>query len=138
MRALALTLLIPAALIAPLQAHAPARISGQDKPSAEVKVGTGVSKMEIEGEAKTFAIAPDTKIWVWTKVTGEADKSISVVFEKGGKEVYKQSLKVARSPYRTHAYRTFRGADAGSWTAKVVAEDGEVLGSTEFTVEIKK
>jgi hypothetical protein len=126
MRALALSLLIPAALIA------------QDKPAAEVKVGTGVAKMEIEGEAKAFSVAPDTKIWVWTKVTGEADKSISVVFEKGGKEVFKQSLKVARSPFRTHAYRTFRAADAGSWSAKVVAEDGTVLGSVEFTVEIKK
>jgi hypothetical protein len=125
-RALALSLLIPAALIA------------QDKPAADVKVGTGVAKMEIEGEAKAFSVAPDTKIWVWTKVSGMADKGISVVFEKGGKAVFKQELKVARSPYRTHAYRTFRAADAGNWTAKVVGEDGAVLGSTEFTVEIKK
>jgi hypothetical protein len=127
MRALALSLLIPAALIA-----------AEEKPSAEVKVGSGVSKMEIEGESKSFSVAPDTKIYVWTKVSGMTDHTISVVFEKGGKSVFKQELKVARSPYRTNAYRTFRAADAGSWTAKVVSEDGTVLGSVEFTVEIKK
>lgn len=126
MRALVLALMIPAALIA------------QEKASAEVKVGSGISKMELEGESKAFTVAPDTKIYVWTKVTGMADKGISVVFEKGGKAVFKQDLKVARTPYRTNAYRTFRAHDAGSWTAKVVAEDGAVLGSTEFTVEIKK
>lgn len=125
MRALALSLQIPAALIA------------QDKASAEVKVGLKVDQMTIQGESGNFSIPAGTRIFMWTKVSGSAESSVQAVFEKGGKEVFKQELKVPRSPYRTHAYRTFRTGDGGAWTVKVVGANGEVLGKAEFTVEVK-
>ena len=106
------------------------------KPAAEVKVGTGVEKMELQGEAASFKVAAGTKLYAWTKVSGAADSTITVVFSKGDRTT-KQELKVPRSPYRTNAYRTFRAGDAGSWTVKVLAADGAELGKAEFSVEIQ-
>lgn len=106
------------------------------KATAEVKVGTGIEKMEIQGEAKAFTVEAGTKIHVWTKVTGAAESSVTVVFSKGDK-TFRQDLKVPSSPYRTHAYRTFRKGDDGSWTAQVVGADGAELGSASFTVEVR-
>ncbi|MCE1203522.1 MAG: DUF2914 domain-containing protein [Holophagaceae bacterium] len=104
--------------------------------TAEVKVGTGIEKMELKGEAKAFKVAAGAKIHAWTKVSGAADTTIAVVFTKGDKSS-RQELKVPRSPYRTHAYRTFRMGDEGAWTAKVLAADGAELGKAEFTVEFQ-
>lgn len=125
-----LPLLACAALVA--QAPKP-EAKTEAKASAEVKVGTAVEKMELQGEATSFKVAAGTKIYAWTKVTGAADSTITVVFSKGDR-TSKQELKVPRSPYRTHAYRTFRTGDDGSWTVKVLAADGAELGTASFTV----
>lgn len=116
------------------EAKAPAK--AETKAGAEVKVGTGVEKMEIQGESAAFKVAAGTKIYAWTKVTGAADSSVTVVFSMGDR-TSKQELKVPRSPYRTNAYRTFRAGDGGSWTVKVLAADGAELGTAAFTVEIQ-
>lgn len=113
-------------------------LMGQDAPSAEVKIGTGVEKMALQGEATEFKVAANTKIYAWTSVKGAADSTITVSFEKDGKQVSKQELKVARSPYRTWAFRTFRAGDAGKWTAKVLGADGKALGEAAFTVEVEQ
>lgn len=113
----------------------PAR-SAEEAPSAVIKVGTAVSKMEIEGEAKAFTIPANTKLWAWTRVTGAGD-SIRVVFARGGKAVFTQDLKVPHSPYRTNACRTFRTGDSGEWTVEVRDAAGKVLGSAAFAVEVK-
>ena len=123
-------------LLAPLVALT--ALVAADAPSAEVKVGTGVEKMALQGEATSFKVAANTKIYVWTAVTGAADSTITVSFEKDGKQVFKQELKVSRSPYRTWAYRTFRAGDSGKWTAKVLGADGKALGEAAFTVEVEK
>jgi hypothetical protein len=107
-------------------------------PAAEMKVGLGVEKMEITGEAAAFKVAPGTKIYVWTKVSGCADSKITIAFSKGDKVSTKQELNVPRSPYRTNAYRTFRAGDEGEWTAKLLAADGKELGSVSFKVELEK
>jgi len=107
-------------------------------PAAEVKVGSGIEKMEITGESTAFKIAAGTKIYVWTKVSGCADSKISIAFHKGDKVSTKQELNVPRSPYRTNAYRTFRVGDEGEWIAKVSSADGKELGSVTFKVELEK
>lgn len=107
-------------------------------PAAELKVGLGVEKMEITGEAAAFKVAPGTKIYAWAKVSGCADSKVTITFNKGEKEVSKQELNVVRSPYRTHAYRTFRAGDEGAWTAKILTSEGAEIGKTSFTVEFEK
>ena len=106
--------------------------------SAEVKIGLGVEKTELTGAAESFQVAVGTKIYAWTKVSGAADSKITIAFLKDDKEISKKELSVARSPYRTNAYRTFRAADAGSWTASVRSADGKELGKATFKVEITK
>ncbi len=140
MRTLALIpFLLPLALIAQAPAAKPkaepAPEASAVKPHADVKVGTAVEKMELTGEATDFKVPAGTKIFVWTKVW-EAGNSVTVVFSKG-KATTKVELKVPHSPYRTHAFRTFRKGDDGSWTAQVLAADGTELGAAAFTVEIQ-
>ena len=115
----------------------PALLAAQSAPKAEVKTGLGIEKYEVTGESSDFKVAPDTKIHAWVKVTGITDGGVTVVFLKDGQEKSKQELKVAHSPYRTHAYRTFRKGDDGAWTVKVVGADGSVLGSADFKVAIE-
>jgi len=137
-RLLPLLLAVPLALALAFVARA--QVANPKTPAgsatAEVKVGTGIEKMELQGEARAFTVAAGSKVHVWTKVTGAADTTIAVVFTKGDK-ISRQELKVPRSPYRTNAYRTFRKGDEGAWTAKVVGTDGAELGSVAFTVEIQ-
>ena len=104
---------------------------------ATVKVGTGVEKYEIVGASDSFTVAPNTRIYAATKLTGVEPGTVNVVWSKDGKEVSKTELKVPRESYRTHAYRTFRAGDTGAWTAKVVGTDGAELASTSFQVTVQ-
>ena len=106
------------------------------RPHAELKTGTAVEKLEIVGEASEFKVAAGTRIYVWAKVMGAADTTVTAVFTKGD-QTSKQELKVPRSPYRTHAYRTFRKGDEGEWTVKLVGDQEADLGSATFKVEIQ-
>lgn len=105
--------------------------------SADVKVGTGVEKYEITGASDSFTVAPNTRIYAATKLTGVEPGTVTVVWSKDGKEVSKTELKVPRAAYRTHAYRTFRAGDSGAWTAKIVGADGAELGTASFQVTVQ-
>ena len=124
--------LFPAMLLAQPAPAAPTTI----RPHAEMKTGTGVEKLEVVGEASEFKVAAGTRIYVWAKVLGAADTTVTFVFSKGDR-TSKQELKVPRSPYRTNAYRTFRKGDEGEWTVKLMGDQEAVLGSTTFKVEIQ-
>lgn len=124
-------LLLPALLVAQ-PAPAPTAI----RPHAELKTGTAVEKLEIVGETSDFKVAAGTRIYVWAKVLGAADSTVTFVFSKGDR-TSKQELKVPRSPYRTHAYRTFRKGDEGEWTVKLMGDQEAVLGSATFKVDIQ-
>ena len=105
--------------------------------TADVKVGTGVEKYEITGASDSFTVAPNTRIYAATKLTGVEPGSVNVVWSKDGKEVSKTELKVPRATYRTHAYRTFRTGDSGAWTAKIVGSDGTEMGTASFQVTVQ-
>ncbi len=107
-------------------------------PAAELKMGLGIEKMELTGEAKAFKVASGTKIYAWTKISGCADSKITFAFVKGGKTSTQQELNVPRSPYRTNAYRTFRAGDEGEWVVKILGSDGKEISSAAFTVEVEK
>ncbi|KFE66352.1 DUF2914 domain-containing protein [Hyalangium minutum] len=103
---------------------------------AEVKVGTSIEKYEVQGTSDSFKVAPDTKLYAGTKITGVENDKITVVFLKNGAEASKVELKVPRSPYRTHAFKTIRAGDSGNWTVKILGPDGAEIGSTDFKVEV--
>jgi len=113
----------------------------QEKAAAaiEVKIGLGIEKLELTGAADSFKIAPDTKIYAWTRVKGvPAGSAVSIVFKKGDREVFKREFSIASVPYRVNAYRTFRAGDAGDWTVAVTGPEGKELASAAFKVEITK
>ncbi|HYH95855.1 DUF2914 domain-containing protein [Hyalangium sp.] len=103
---------------------------------ADVKVGTAIEKYEVQGASDSFQVAPDTKLYAGTKVSGIENDKVTVVFLKNGAEASKVELKVPRSPYRTHAFKTIRAGDSGNWTVKVLGPDGTEIGSTDFKVEV--
>jgi hypothetical protein len=123
----ALKFLLPALLLT-----TPAFASGK----ADVKVGTSIEQYEVQGVSDSFQVAPDTKLYAGTRLTGVENDTVTVVFLKNGAEASRIELKVPRSPYRTHAYKTIRAGDSGSWTVKVLGPDGAELGSTDFQVEV--
>jgi hypothetical protein len=103
---------------------------------ADVKVGTSIEKYEVQGASDSFTVAPDTKLYAGTKISGVENENVTVVFLKDGAEASKVELKVPRSPYRTHAYKTMRAGDSGGWTVKVLGPDGMEIGSATFKVEV--
>jgi hypothetical protein len=104
--------------------------------TADVKVGTAIEKYEVQGTSDTFTVPANTKLYAGTKVSGIENDKVTVVFLKDGAESSKVELKVPRSPYRTHAFKTIRAGDSGNWTVKVLGPDGTELGSTNFKVEV--
>jgi hypothetical protein len=123
----ALKLLLPALLLTTT-----AFASGK----ADVKVGTAIEKYEVQGASDTFTVPANTKLYAGTKVSGIENDKVTVVFLKDGAEASKVELKVPRSPYRTHAFKTIRAGDSGNWTVKVLGPDGSEIGSTNFKVEV--
>jgi nitrogen fixation protein FixH len=103
---------------------------------ADIKVGTAMEKYEVTGASDSFTVAPNTKLYAGTKVSGIENDKVTVVFLKDGKEASKVELKVPRNPYRTHAYKTIRAGDSGAWTVKVLAPDGSEIGSSNFQVQV--
>lgn len=119
---------------------APSLLLGAEaNPSATVKVGTGIENRDVTGEAATLQIAADTNVYLWAKVSGlPADATVKLVFARGEVAVWEHERVAAGSPYRLWVYRTFRAADSGEWTAKILGPDGTELGSVSFQVEIAK
>ena len=114
-------------------------LGAEATPSAAVKVGTGVENRDVTGEAETLQIAADTNVYLWAKVSGlPADATVRLVFARGDVATWQRERTTAGSPYRLWVYRTFRAADSGEWTAKVLGPDGAELGSVKLKVEIAK
>jgi hypothetical protein len=119
---------------------APSLLLGAEAtPSAEAKVGTGIESKDVTGAAAEFKLPPDTKIYLWTKVSGiPMGGKVTLAFVRGEKTAYERELAVSGSPYRLHVYRTFRAGDSGEWTAKVLGPGGQELAAAKFQVEIQK
>ncbi len=119
---------------------APSVLLGADaKPAAEVKVGTGIENRDVTGETDTLQIAADTNVYLWARVSGlPADTTVKLVFARGEGVAWERERATAGSPYRLWVYRTFRAADSGEWTAKVLGPDGAELGSMKLQVEVTK
>lgn len=124
---------------APKATPVPEKAAEKTAAMSELRVGTGIEKNELVGAAEEFKVAADTKIWARAKAAGlAADAKVTLTFSKGDKEAFRKELQAAGSPWRVKAYKTFRAADGGDWTAKLLGPDGAELASAKFKVEIQK
>ena len=98
--------------------------------SAEIKVGTGVEKFEITGEAATFPAG--TTVWVWSKITN-GEGTIKHVWKRDGSPVWTATLAVGGKKWATQSRRAI--PKAGAWEVEVQTEAGASLGSVKFTVQ---
>ncbi len=98
--------------------------------TADVKVGTGVEKHEIVGEAATFPAG--TTVWVWSLVTN-GEGNIKHVWKRDGKEVWTATLPVGSKRWSTQTRRAIPAA--GSWAVDVQTEAGASLGTVSFTIQ---
>jgi hypothetical protein len=98
--------------------------------SAEVKVGTGVEKHEIVGEAASFPTG--STVWVWSRVVN-GEGNIKHVWKRDGKDVWTATLAVGSKRWSTQSRRAI--PTAGSWTVDVQNEAGASLGTVSFTIQ---
>jgi hypothetical protein len=103
---------------------------GTSGTAAEVKVGTGVEKRAIVGEATTFPTG--TTVWVWSRITNGGGK-IKHVWKHDGKDVWTVVLPVGSKLWSTASRRPIRAA--GSWQVDVQTEAGASLGTVSFTIQ---
>lgn len=98
--------------------------------TAEVKVGTGVEKHEIVGEAASFPAG--STVWVWSRVLN-GEGNIKHVWKLDGKEVWTATLPVGSKRWSTQSRRAI--PKPGSWEVSVQTEAGASLGTVSFKVE---
>jgi DUF2914 family protein len=101
-----------------------------DKPSAEIKAGTGVENHEIVGEATEFTAG--STVFVWSRITN-GEGSVKHVWKHDGKEVWTATLPVGSKRWSTQTRRTI--GSAGSWEVDVQTPDGTSLGTIAFTIK---
>ncbi len=97
---------------------------------AAAKLGREVVDREIVDETSTFAM--NERVYLWLKVTGAADDSVTVTW-KHDDLTYDYTLTIGGSPWRTWAYKT--AWKAGDWMVTVTDSDGNVLKEMTFKVE---
>lgn len=105
-------------------------VFADDKPSAEIKAGTGVENHEIVGEAATFPAG--STVWVWSRISN-GDGNVKHVWKLGGKELWTATLPVSSKRWSTQTRRTI--AKPGDYEVDVTTEDGTELGNVKFTVQ---
>ena len=114
------------------EAKEPAKDAPKDTSgaSAEVKVGTGVEKHEITGEAASFPAG--TTVWVWSRVKN-AEGNVKHVWKRDGKDVWTATLPVGSKRWSTQSRRAI--TTAGSWSVDVQTEAGASIGTVSFTIQ---
>ena len=96
----------------------------------KIVVAAGVENREAAGEATTFG-ADVGQVYCWTKLAvAEPPAKVKYVWSLDGKQVYEHPLDIKSSG----RWWASKKVQTGSWKVEVQSENGEGLGSVEFTV----
>ncbi len=98
--------------------------------SAEVQAAAGVEEREPVDVSDTFD--DGDRVFIWSRIMGAADSEVRHVWERNGAEIADISLEIGSESWRTW---TRSQVASGDYAVRVVAEDGEELGSVSFTVD---
>ncbi len=102
---------------------------------SESGICSGIAGHRPVGEATQFR-SDAGKIWVYTRFIMEKEEASKIkhVYYFDGKKVSEVILDVHGPSFRTNSYKTINDKFVGDWKVEVVAEDGGVFETLEFTV----
>lgn len=103
---------------------------------SDVSVEAAVARDVVDrmpAETGTAFPANVGKLFLWTKITGAAEGTISHVWIHGQDETAVE-LRVGGSPWRTWSSRQIKPEWTGEWRIEVRNEAGEVLETIAFTI----
>lgn len=105
--------------------------------TAIVKLGTGVTDREIEGEQTSFSFTKGTlgKIYCWSRIKGSQEETeVTHVWSLNGKKLAEVPLKVKGEGFRTWSSKLFTETMTGEGQVEILDADGQLIESLEFTV----
>jgi hypothetical protein len=129
--------LVAVSLLAAIAAAQEEPTQAMNEPTIGVPVMalcTEVQDREPVGEASSFAEDVGT-VCCFTKITGvEGESAVTHVWYHGDEEMSRVELPVRAASWRTWSCKTIAPGASGTWRVEVLAADGSVLKSAEFTV----
>ena len=129
--ALAMTITTATALAAQEGAEKAAPFAGQ---VSQAVAATDVVEREPVGTATVFDADVGT-VYVYTVLEGDfGETELQHVWLRGGEEAARIPLTVRGPRWRTWSSKRIPPEWAGEWTVQVVAPDGQVLTTVDFTV----
>ncbi len=99
--------------------------------AAESGVGSAVANRELQGKGDSFPEGSD--VCFLTKIDGgQTGDKVEHVWIRDGKEMWRTSLAVGGSPWRTWSCKTMHRGSAGPWIVEARAGDGKVVAKASF------
>jgi hypothetical protein len=96
----------------------------------DAKVGRNVVDREVTDETTTFAVGE--KAYLWLRVEGGTDETLTVVWKINDLE-FPVDLRIGGSPWRTWSTKTLHLP--GEWTVTVTDAAGNILNKSTLTVQ---
>jgi len=118
----------------PKQAEAPVQ-PAETAPgaAAEVKIGTGVTARELQGEGSSFTKETGT-VYCWSLIKGaQPGTKVTHEWSLNGNKVFEIPLEVKSARSRTWSSKSI--TSIGNWSVKVLDEQGKELGAAAFEVK---
>jgi hypothetical protein len=100
---------------------------------AEAIMCRDVQDREPVGESDSFP-ADVGKVWCWSKIKDGKGTVITHAYYYGGEEKLAVSLPVGSPLWRTWSNKKILSSWTGEWRVDIVAEDGTLLKSLNFTI----
>lgn len=97
-------------------------------------VATGIEDREPTGEATSFTDDVDT-LWCYSKIKDGEGTTITHNWYRGDELVAEIPLKIRSPLYRTRSSKKIISGWTGAWRVEIIAEDGNVLETLDFTIE---
>ena len=96
----------------------------------DAKLGRNVVDREVTDETTTFAVGE--KAYLWLRVEGGTDETLTVVWKINDLE-FPVELRIGGSPWRTWSTKTLHLP--GAWTVTVTDAAGNTLNKSTLTVQ---
>jgi hypothetical protein len=96
----------------------------------DAKLGRNVVDREVTDETTTFAVGE--KAYLWLRVEGGTDETLTVVWKINDLE-FPVDLRIGGSPWRTWSTKTLHLP--GEWTVTVTDAAGNILNKSTLTVQ---